>query len=98
VCFLDWAAFREFNSSVEFRAGTPIEPRPPIDDKQTTRVIMMKLTVTGIEPPGEGDGQALPVVHFKGISHPMKRPPDESDSDIEGRSSNVPPDSLHSGP
>ena len=31
----------------------------------------MKLRVTAIEPPGEEDGQALPVVHFQGTSRAL---------------------------
>ncbi|KAF3205950.1 hypothetical protein TWF679_009129 [Orbilia oligospora] len=46
-------------------------PRPPIDIREAIRFIKLGITVTKIEPPGPGDGQALPVVHFKGASRLM---------------------------
>lgn len=45
--------------------------RPPIDTQEAIRLIVLKLRVTKIVPPGEDDGQALPVVHFKGSSRSM---------------------------
>ncbi|KAI9746333.1 MAG: hypothetical protein M1818_000045 [Claussenomyces sp. TS43310] len=46
-------------------------PRPPLDTGEAIRLILMELTVTKIEPPGEDDGQALPIVHFEGTSRSM---------------------------
>jgi hypothetical protein len=43
-------------------------PRPPLDRGEATRLILMDLEVTRIEPPGPNDDQGFPVVHFKGVS------------------------------
>jgi len=43
-------------------------PREPLETEEAIRLITMTLRVTKIEPPGEYDGQALPIVHFKGTS------------------------------
>ena len=43
-------------------------PRPGISVGEATRLIILKLHVTSIEPPGPNDGQDLPVVHFSGDS------------------------------
>ncbi|KAK5007633.1 hypothetical protein LTR28_005042, partial [Elasticomyces elasticus] len=47
------------------------EPRMPIETEEAIRLIRMKLRVTKIVPPGEDDGQALPVVYFKGTSRSL---------------------------
>ncbi|KAH8681249.1 F-box domain-containing protein [Xylariales sp. PMI_506] len=70
ICFLDYADFFEFNF------GNPSElpsnvPRRAITYDEATRLILMKITVCKIEPPGPEDGQALPVVHFKGYSRSL---------------------------
>ncbi|KAL8693928.1 MAG: hypothetical protein Q9218_001342 [Villophora microphyllina] len=66
VCFLDYRELFTFN----FSEQQPLEgtPRPPLDREEAIRFITMKLEVTSIEQPGPGDGQRLPVVHFKGRS------------------------------
>jgi hypothetical protein len=46
----------------------PGNPRRPIDTTEAIRCIIMELTVTDIQPPGEDDGQDLPVVSFTGMS------------------------------
>lgn len=46
-------------------------PRPPLDRGEATRLILMELEVTRIEPPGPDDGQDLPVVHFTGVSRSL---------------------------
>jgi len=57
-----------FNFSDELAADIP---REPIDTQEAIRLIHMKLQVTKLAPPGEDDGQGLPVVHFKGTSRSM---------------------------
>jgi hypothetical protein len=46
----------------------PGNPRPPLDTTEAIRFIVMELNVTDIQPPGEDDGQELPVVFFTGSS------------------------------
>ncbi|KAK6497034.1 hypothetical protein TWF481_002012 [Arthrobotrys musiformis] len=69
VCFLDYHDFYAFN----FGSLAPADggPRPPIDIREAIRFIKLGITVTKVEPPGPEDGQALPVVHFKGASRLM---------------------------
>lgn len=65
VCFMDYNDLFEFN----FRDSIPADqPRQPLQTEEAFRLIIMKLEVHKIEPPGEDDGQALPVVRFKGVS------------------------------
>ncbi|TQV96520.1 F-box domain-containing protein [Cordyceps javanica] len=67
VCFLDYNDFFTYN----FPMGDPFPanmPRPGISVGEATRLIILKLRVTHIEPPGPDDGQELPVVHFTGDS------------------------------
>lgn len=67
VCFVDYSHFFDYN----FPLGADIAdnvPRQPIEAREATRVILMRIHVTNIEPPGEEDGQELPVVHFTGVS------------------------------
>ena len=70
MCFLDYNDFFNFN----FHIGDPIPanaPRPALNVGEATRLILMKIEVTSIEPPGPEDGQALPVVHFHGTSRSL---------------------------
>ncbi|XXG94263.1 hypothetical protein Hte_000517 [Hypoxylon texense] len=63
----------------------PHVPRAPIDYGEATRLILMKVRVTRIEPPGPDDGQELPVVHFEGISRSLDDSYDENaNSDLRG--------------
>ena len=64
VCFLDYTQFYAFNFSDDDREY--FGPRGPLCREEATRFIVMRLSVTSIEAPGEDDGQSLPVVHFKG--------------------------------
>jgi hypothetical protein len=65
VCFLDYNDFYQFN----FAALLPLTvPRPPINIQEAVRLIVMKVQVTSIEEPGPEDGDALPIVRFKGTS------------------------------
>lgn len=65
VCFLDYHDLYAFNFSRRIPAD---QPRDPIDTREAIRLIRLKLKVTKIEPPGEDDGQDMPVVTFKGTS------------------------------
>ncbi|CAM1511555.1 Fc.00g090680.m01.CDS01 [Cosmosporella sp. VM-42] len=70
VCFLDYNDFFSYNFPIGdfINANTP---RPALDVGEATRLVMMKVRVTSIEPPGPDDGQELPVVHFKGVSRSL---------------------------
>ncbi|KAI0132050.1 hypothetical protein BJ170DRAFT_229096 [Xylariales sp. AK1849] len=84
VCFLDYTDFFDFNFSPEHELPSNV-PRRAIDYGEATRLILMKVTVTKIEPPGPEDGQALPVVHFKGVSRSLDDSWDENaNSDLRG--------------
>lgn len=77
MCFLDYNDFFSYN----FPMGPLIEPqvnRQPLDVGEAARMIVMKVHVTSIEPPGPDDGQALPVVHFKGVSRSLDDSWDEN--------------------
>jgi hypothetical protein len=45
---------------------------------EATRLIVVKIRVTRIEPPGPEDGQSLPVVHFEGFSKSLDSSLDEN--------------------
>ncbi|KAK8010470.1 hypothetical protein PG990_009435 [Apiospora arundinis] len=84
VCFLDYTDFFDFNFSVEQEQPANI-PRRAIDYGEATRLILMRITVDRIEPPGPEDGQDLPVVHFKGVSRSLDDRWDENaNSDLTG--------------
>ncbi|SPJ85489.1 uncharacterized protein FTOL_11270 [Fusarium torulosum] len=84
VCFLDYSDFFAFNFS--FSGDELVAPdatRPPLDVGEATRLIMMRIHVTSIEPPGPEDGQELPVVHFRGLSRSLDDSfDDNANSDI----------------
>src|SRR3569833_301350 len=84
VCFLDYNDFFSYN----FPIADPLPdnvPRPSLDIGEATRLILMKIHVTKIEPPGENDGQELPVVYFKGFSRSLDAAWDENaNSDLRG--------------
>ncbi|KAL1861671.1 hypothetical protein VTK73DRAFT_6979 [Phialemonium thermophilum] len=88
VCFLDYSDFFAFNFPLTERSPhdvLPDMPRPALEFEEATRLILMKLHVTKIEPPGEGDGKDLPVVHFKGVSRALDGSwDDNANSDIRG--------------
>ncbi|KAI1365646.1 hypothetical protein F5Y08DRAFT_169289 [Xylaria arbuscula] len=84
VCFMDYTDFFAYNFSLD-EQPPPHVPRPSIDVGQATRLILMRIFVTAIEKPGPEDGQALPVVHFKGVSKSLDQTFDENaDSDLRG--------------
>lgn len=60
-------------------------PRPALEEGEATRLIIMKIHVTKIEPPGPEDGQSLPVVYFEGFSRSQDPSWDENaNSDLRG--------------
>lgn len=85
VCFLDYTDFFNFNFNPENELP-PNVPRRAINYGEATRLILMRISVTKIEPPGPNDGQALPVVHFKGGSRSLDGNWDENaNSDLRGK-------------
>ncbi|KAI1079209.1 hypothetical protein F5B20DRAFT_185239 [Whalleya microplaca] len=83
VCFLDYTDFFAYN----FTSDPPLPgvPRHAVHYGEATRLILMKVRVTSIEPPGPYDGQALPIVHFKGGSRSLDDSLDENaNSDLRG--------------
>jgi hypothetical protein len=85
VCFLDYQDFFTFNfPSIDPELPSSV-PRPAIQTEEATRLILMKIHVTNIEPPGPNDGQDLPVVHFRGFSRALDGAWDENaNSDLKG--------------
>ncbi|KAI1813398.1 hypothetical protein GGS20DRAFT_553754 [Poronia punctata] len=84
ICFLDYSDFFAYNFAADAQPP-PHVPRPAIQAGEATRLILMRIYVTGVEQPGPEDGQRLPVVHFKGISRSLDHSFDENaDSDIRG--------------
>ncbi|KAI1461550.1 hypothetical protein F4805DRAFT_453436 [Annulohypoxylon moriforme] len=87
VCFLDYTDFFAYNFTAEDQLTDDV-PRPPIDVGEATRLILMKIRATRIEPPGPDDGQELPVVHFEGISRSLDDSYDENaNSDLTAKGS-----------
>ncbi|KAI0447811.1 hypothetical protein F4803DRAFT_183664 [Xylaria telfairii] len=85
VCFLDYTDFFAYNFGTHNFEQQPHIPRPSINVGQATRLILMRIIVTGVEKPGPEDGQDLPVVHFKGVSRSLDQSFDENaDSDLRG--------------
>ncbi|EEY18307.1 conserved hypothetical protein [Verticillium alfalfae VaMs.102] len=84
VCFIDYNDFFAYNFPAEPETAlAPGEPRAPLEVEEATRLIIVKIRVVGIEPPGEADGQALPVVRFEGTSRAVDDSwDDNADSDI----------------
>ncbi|CAJ2512352.1 Uu.00g053670.m01.CDS01 [Anthostomella pinea] len=84
VCFLDYTDFFAYNFAPEDQPPPHIA-RPAIDVGEATRLILMRVVVTKIEPPGPEDGQELPVVYFKGVSRSLDDSYDENaNSDLRG--------------
>ena len=69
VCFLDYTELFSFNFSSQ---QDDDQPRPPLDTEEAFRLIVCKLSVKKIVPPGEEEGQALPVVWFDGKSSSLR--------------------------
>ncbi|KXH46654.1 F-box domain-containing protein [Colletotrichum salicis] len=78
VCFIDYNDFFHYNFPVG-EAVPPVEvQRPPLDVGEATRIILMKMHVVDVQPPGEDDGKELPVVHFHGLSRSVDDSWDEN--------------------
>ncbi|KAK1466040.1 F-box domain-containing protein [Colletotrichum melonis] len=78
VCFIDYNDFFHYNFPIG-EEPPPIEvPRPPLDVGEATRIILMKMYVVDVQPPGEDDGKELPVVHFHGLSRSVDDSWDEN--------------------
>ncbi|ROW09504.1 hypothetical protein VMCG_02642 [Cytospora schulzeri] len=84
VCFLDYNDFFAYNFPPHDHLPDHL-PRPALDEGEATRLIIMKIHVTKIEPPGPEDGQSLPVVYFEGFSRSLDSSWDENaNSDLRG--------------
>lgn len=60
-------------------------PRPPLNVAEATRLTLMRVYVTKIEPPGASDHPDYPVVHFAGFSRSLDGSWDgNADSDLRG--------------
>ncbi|TDZ65108.1 hypothetical protein CTRI78_v003629 [Colletotrichum trifolii] len=77
VCFIDYNDFFGYNFPIGNALPRDV-PREPLDVGEATRLIVMKIHVTEIQPPGEEDGKDLPVVHFEGISRSIDDSWDEN--------------------
>jgi hypothetical protein len=85
VCFLDYNDFFSYNFPIGDELPDNV-PRQALDTSEATRLILMKIHVTGVEPPGPEDGQDGPVVSFRGFSRSLEGSWDENaDSDLRGR-------------
>ena len=69
VC-LDYNDFFSFNFIVN--ATSSEQPRHPLEKEEAFHLIVMKLEITKIEPPGEEEGKGLPIVRFKGMSSAVR--------------------------
>ncbi|KAJ0115298.1 f-box domain-containing protein [Diaporthe amygdali] len=77
VCFLDYNDFFGYNFPPHDDLPDHL-PRHALDEVEATRLIVVKIRVTKIEPPGPEDGQALPVVHYEGFSKSLDSSLDEN--------------------
>ncbi|SPQ23754.1 aca2fa22-c3ee-45fd-a060-ed797279f8c2 [Thermothielavioides terrestris] len=66
----DYSDFFNFNFPVIDRLPRDV-PRAPLNAGQATRLILMRIRVTKIEPPGERDHPDHPVVYFEGFSRAL---------------------------
>jgi hypothetical protein len=66
VCFLDYSDLYNFN----FEGPRPPddEEREPVSTREAFRLIRLKMHVTAVVEPGEGDHPDFPVVSFEGLS------------------------------
>lgn len=84
VCFLDYNDFFAYNFPVGDELPDNV-PRPALDSFEATRLILIKIHVTGITDPEGEDGDG-PVVHFKGFSRSLDSSwDDNADSELRGR-------------
>jgi hypothetical protein len=81
---LDFTDFFHFNFPTNDRRPHDV-PRPPLNAGQATRLILMRMRVAKVEPPGPGDHPDHPVTHFKGFSRALDGSwDDNADADIRG--------------
>ncbi len=84
MSFLDYSDFFRFNFPFRDLVADDT-PRPPFGPGEELRLIIMKVHVTRIAPPGENDHPNYPVVHFEGTSHSMDNPwDDNANSELRG--------------
>lgn len=80
----DYSDFFNFN----FPHGVPLpadEPRPALNVGGAMRLILLRMRVDKIDPPGAGDHPNYPVVHFVGFSRALDGAwDDNADSDLRG--------------
>ncbi|KDN61182.1 putative F-box domain-containing protein [Colletotrichum sublineola] len=79
ICFVDYNDFFRFNFPIGDQTPRDV-PRPPFDVGEAMRIIVMKVHVTDVQPPGEDDGKGLPVVHFHGVTRSVDDSWDENAS------------------
>ncbi|UPX20517.1 uncharacterized protein EKO05_0010746 [Ascochyta rabiei] len=72
VCFLDYNDLYHYNFDEDALRWPSDEPREPITAEEAIRHIMMDIRVTKVEPAGQLDNSALPVVHFGGRSRSVE--------------------------
>ena len=62
-----------------------LEPRPPLNVGEAMRLILVRMRVNKIEPPGKDDHPDYPVVYFVGFSRALDGAwDDNADSDLRG--------------
>ncbi|KAH6856798.1 hypothetical protein B0I37DRAFT_403282 [Chaetomium sp. MPI-CAGE-AT-0009] len=84
VSFLDFSDFFHFNFPTLDDLPRDV-PRPPLDVGQATRLILMRIRVAKVEPPGPGDHPDHPVTHFTGFSRALDGSwEDNADASIRG--------------
>lgn len=82
VGFVNYNELFRYNYS--WHTPPPGIPLPPLDTEEARRILLMDLVATKIDPPGQDDGQDLPVVSFKGVSHHLDTEDSEAHSTIRG--------------
>ncbi|EAQ88248.1 hypothetical protein CHGG_04867 [Chaetomium globosum CBS 148.51] len=84
VSFLDFSDFFHFNFPIIDSLPRDL-PRPPLDVGQATRLILMRIRVSKVEPAGPGDHPDHPVTHFTGFSRALDGSwDDNADASIRG--------------
>ncbi|KAF3767722.1 hypothetical protein M406DRAFT_328781 [Cryphonectria parasitica EP155] len=84
ICFLDYNDYYAFNFPPHDLLPDHV-PRPSLDETEATRVLVMKIWVTKVDPPGPEDHQDYPVVHLKGITRSLDASwPDSGSSNLKG--------------
>ena len=85
VCFLDYDEFFRYNFPPDDELPDDV-PRQALDTMEAVRLILMKIWVTKVVPPGINNHRKYPVVHFKGVSRSVDGPWEENaNSDLRGK-------------